>query len=160
MPNITTNHATTYTYTTRDITSSCYCIQSRDNLSRDLQHPGFKQINSQPMPGSRSLQTGGKKKRTVKNAQEHQGTASDPPSPAFTRFFTLFFFDFLPSSNRLIDSLCGRVGSGWGERGLGVQREILLPFFLPPALPLQMPADYVLRRLADGHVNTRQRFSF
>ena len=26
MPNITTNHAITYTYTTRDITNSCYCI--------------------------------------------------------------------------------------------------------------------------------------
>ena len=47
-----------------------------------------------------------------------------------------------------MDSLCGRVGVV-GVGGLG-KREILRPFFLSTTLPLQSPADSVLRRLADG----------
>ena len=47
-------------------------------------------------------------RRSIKG---QRATLPPQPSRGFSRFF---FFDFLPSSNRLIDSLCGRVGSGFG----------------------------------------------
>ena len=53
--------------------------------------------------------------------------ATLPPQPS--RGFSRFFFEFLPYLNRLIDTLCGRVGSGGGGAGFGGLEGDSSPFF-------------------------------
>ena len=71
--------------------------------------------------------------------------ATLPPQPS--RGFSRFFFEFLPYLNRLIDTLCGRVGSGgggggvWGFRGRFFS---LFSFLLPYPFRRLLTACYAV----------------